>query len=97
VRGKKSGSKAAALQMEKRRAGKMPALRNAKRDALKRAPTTAARLRRRALRVLIRPPADPRRTGTDGREEFAGDEGVGGAEAGGELGGGQTAVVVEAA
>jgi hypothetical protein len=82
----------------------MPALRNAKRDALKRTSTTAARLpdlvganAGRALRVLKRPPADPRRTGTDGREEFAGDEGVGGAEAGGELGGGQTAVVVEAA
>jgi len=35
--------------------------------------------------------------GRDGRAEFAGDEGVGGAEAGGELCGGQTAVVVEAA
>src|SRR5260370_40109255 len=33
--------------------------------------------------------------GTDGRTEFAGDEGVQGAEPGGELGGGQTAVVVE--
>jgi hypothetical protein len=32
-----------------------------------------------------------------GRAEFAGEEGVGGAEAGGELGSGQTAVVVEAA
>jgi hypothetical protein len=46
-----------------RRAGKMPALRNAKRDGLKPAPTTAARLRRRALRVF----------GRDGRGEFAGD------------------------
>jgi hypothetical protein len=35
--------------------------------------------------------------GTDWRGEFAGDEGVEDAEAGGELGSGQTAVVVEAA
>jgi hypothetical protein len=35
--------------------------------------------------------------GTDGRREFAGDEGVQGAEPGGELGSGQTAVVVEPA
>ena len=33
--------------------------------------------------------------GRDGRTELAGDEGVQGAEPGGELGGGQTAVVVE--
>jgi len=99
VRSKKSGDKDTALQRGhdiscpyKRKEKK-----DGKRDGLKPAPTTAARLRRRALRVLIRPPADPRRIGRDGRMEFAGDEGVQGAEPGGELGSSQTAVVVEPA
>lgn len=45
--------------------------------------------------VLIHPPADPRRIGSDGRGEFAGDEGVEDAEAGGKLDGGQTMLIVE--
>lgn len=36
-------------------------------------------------------------SGSDARAELAGDQGVGGAETGGKLGGGQTAVVVEPA